>query len=93
MHSSCSLPSIPLLSPSCMGFLSGSLRTKFKILTLVAGCVAFVAGLVPFSKLVGTVYPLLGYLGLVIMAVGFYKTVIKRPGKKEQANDTTMKGE
>lgn len=51
---------------------------KFKIITLGAGIVAFIAGLVPFSKLVGTVYPVLGYLGLVIMAVGFYKTVLKK---------------
>ena len=84
--------SVPILYGFSVRFAEDG-TTKFKILTLVAGCVAFVAGLVPFSKLVGTVYPLLGYLGLVIMAVGFYKTVIKRPGKKEQANDTTMKGE
>lgn len=69
--------SVPILYGFSIRFAEDG-TSKFKILTLAAGCIAFAAGLVPFSKLVGTVYPLLGYLGLVIMAVGFYKTVIKR---------------
>ena len=69
--------SVPILYGFSVRFAEDG-TARFKILTLAAGCIAFAAGLVPFSKLVGTVYPLLGYLGLVIMAVGFYKTVIKR---------------
>lgn len=51
---------------------------KFKVLSVVAGVVAFLAGMVPFSTLVGTIYPMLGYIGLIVMACGFYKMFIKK---------------
>ena len=51
---------------------------KFKVLSVVAGVVAFLAGMVPFSTLVGTIYPMLGYIGLIVMACGFTKCLSRR---------------
>lgn len=50
---------------------------KFKVLSIIAGVIAFIAGMFPFSALVSTIYPLLGYIGLIVMASGFYKAIIK----------------
>lgn len=41
---------------------------NFKISVIVVGMLAFLASFVGFIKLVGTVYPLTGYLGFVIIA-------------------------
>lgn len=51
---------------------------NFTIAAIVTTIVAFIAGLFPFSTLVGTVYPLLGYMGLVVMAFGIYWSVSKK---------------
>ncbi|MGM9956064.1 MAG: hypothetical protein ACI35J_09380 [Peribacillus sp.] len=41
---------------------------NFKISVIIVGMLAFLASFVGFIKLVGTVYPLTGYLGFVIIA-------------------------
>lgn len=45
---------------------------SFTIGTLVAGSLAFVASLVGFVNLVGTVYPLFGYLGFLLIGAVFF---------------------
>ncbi len=48
---------------------------KFKVFSLVATVVGLIGGFLPFGKLVGTVYPYTGYLGLLIIALVVYKSI------------------
>lgn len=55
---------------------------RFRICSIVSGFIGLGLSLVGFTKLVGTVYPLLGYLGLLLIAavgVNWYR--IRRNGK------------
>lgn len=46
---------------------------RFRIVSMVSCCVGLALSLVGFTKLIGTVYPLLGYLGLLLIgAVAVY---------------------
>ena len=47
----------------------------FRLTVLGVTVAGLLASMFPFSKLVGTVYPLLGILGLFIMACAMYKTL------------------
>lgn len=50
---------------------------RFKIAAVIVGIIAFALGFIGFTELVGTVYPLLGYVGFVIfgaMAVNLIRT-------------------
>lgn len=49
--------------------------TSFKITVFMITLGGLLASMFPFSKLVGTVYPILGILGLFIMACAMYKTI------------------
>lgn len=60
---------------------------RFTVVTVLASVVAFVAGMFPFSTLVGTVYPLLGYIGMVVMIAGAYKMFIKKDLKLSEKED------
>lgn len=51
---------------------------RFTVVTVAASIIAFIAGMFPFSTLVGTVYPLLGYIGMIVMIAGAYKMFIKK---------------
>ena len=77
---------VPILYGFSIRFAKeGTLR--FTVVTVIASVVAFIAGMFPFSTLVGTVYPLLGYIGMVVMIAGAYKMFIKKdlklPEKEE----------
>jgi len=48
---------------------------KFRLMVFVVIIAAVLASMFPFNQLVGTVYPALGVLGLVVMACAFYKTI------------------
>lgn len=68
---------VPILYGFSIRFAKeGTLR--FTVVTVIASIVAFIAGMFPFSTLVGTVYPLLGYIGMVVMIAGAYKMFIKK---------------
>ncbi len=54
-------------------FVSGSARFRWCVAAVTVA--SFFASMFPFSQLVGTVYPLLGVLGLFIMACAMYKTL------------------
>ncbi|AEC19832.1 hypothetical protein PT7_1292 [Pusillimonas sp. T7-7] len=41
---------------------------RFRICSIASGFIGLGLSLVGFTKLVGTVYPLLGYLGLLLIA-------------------------
>lgn len=49
----------------------GSTRDKLTALAVITG--SFLLGLLPFTRLVGTIYPFIGYLGLPFIGCVFYK--------------------
>ena len=58
---------------------------RFKISVIMVGILAFLASFVGFIKLVGTVYPITGYLGFVIIAA-LIISWIRSKTKKEAVN-------
>ncbi len=54
-------------------FASGTRPFRITVFLVIVG--ALLASMFPFSQLVGTVYPILGVLGLFIMVCAMYKTV------------------
>lgn len=54
-------------------FNAGS--AKFRLMIFIVIIAAIFASMFPFSQLVGTVYPALGILGLVVMVCALYKTL------------------
>ncbi|MBD8004805.1 YkvI family membrane protein [Bacillus norwichensis] len=50
--------------------------TKYRVISLVLIFIAFLGGLfLPFGKLVGTIFPLTGVLGLILLIVMAYKQI------------------
>ncbi|PAK42074.1 hypothetical protein [Peribacillus simplex] len=58
---------------------------RFKLSVIIVGILAFLASFVGFIKLVGTVYPITGYLGFVIIAA-LIISWIRSKMKKEAVN-------
>lgn len=52
--------------------------SQFKLLTILLAIAAFILCIFPFSVLVGTVYPLMGCIGLVVMVNAIYKVFLKK---------------
>lgn len=69
----------PMLWSVCNRF-SVDGTPKFKIIACVATVVAYFGGGLPFGKLVGTIYPYTGYLGIFFLLCMFYHQLVK--GKK-----------
>lgn len=69
--------SVPILYGFSIRFAEEKTK-KFYGVTILAAVVAFIAGMFPFDTLVGTVYPLLGYIGMIVMIAGAYKMFIKK---------------
>lgn len=64
---------------------------RFKVFSAVTVCIGLALSLGGFSKLVGTVYPLLGYVGFaLILAIGFswmrHRAAIKSRGVETKPN-------
>ncbi|WP_418539020.1 hypothetical protein [Massilistercora timonensis] len=70
---------------SAVSFLFGTV-TRFteygtrhsKVLACILGIVAVLSGMVPFERLVNTLYPLLGYVGLIVMLGSTYYVIKNR---------------
>lgn len=58
----------------CIRFFNSDTK-KFRLMSFLVMIASILASMFPFSQLVGTVYPILGVLGLVIMGCAFYKTI------------------
>lgn len=63
---------------------------RFKLSVIIVGILAFFASFVGFIKLVGTVYPITGYLGFVIIAA-LIISWIRSKMKKEAVNPELAK--
>lgn len=51
---------------------------RFRLFTILLAIAAFILSIFPFNVLVGTVYPLMGYIGLVVMFSAIYKVLLKK---------------
>ncbi len=60
---------------------------NFKIFSLVATIGGLIGGFLPFGKLVGTIYPYTGYLGLVIMILILVKSIVLKKQEKTGAEE------
>lgn len=67
---------------------------KFKVLNTVVGVVAFLASFAGFTKLVGTLYPITGYLGFILIAAivisAFRMKAIKKGVKAEKLKEENL---
>lgn len=73
---------VPMLWISINKLESDDKSTKFKILAAVGTVVAFVLGQFPFATLVNTLYPIAGYLGILLMVCIVIKQVRNRQERK-----------
>lgn len=48
---------------------------KFKLVTIIVAALGLVGGFLPFAKLVGTLYPWTGYLGIIILVLIVVKVI------------------
>ena len=76
---------VPMLWLSCNALESKEKSTKFRILIVVATIVAFIGGQFPFATLVNIIYPLSGYLGILLFICVLSKQ-IKSIINKEKVN-------
>ena len=68
---------VPMLYSVAVRFSKEGSR-KYKILLVIISILGLLLGFVPFGQLLSWLYPFFAWLGLVIMACVFYRTVIKR---------------
>lgn len=52
--------------------------TRYRAICIAATVLAFIASIVPFSRLIGLLYPLFGLLGLIVMLAALYKSMTGR---------------
>jgi uncharacterized membrane protein YkvI len=55
---------------------------KFKPMVIVFSVIAYILSFVGFSKLIGTVYPMFGYLGMLLIIIVFVQWFRLRKGNK-----------
>lgn len=70
----------PLLWQTANRFVPDS-HSKFPLVVIIITLLGFIGGLVPFGTLIGIIYPLTGYIGMVLIALVFFR-VIKDRGKE-----------
>ncbi|HGM3507661.1 hypothetical protein KGF42_08770 [Clostridioides sp. ZZV15-6383] len=77
---------VPLLWSVTNRFVEDD-HPKFKIITIVVSILACIGGLLPFDKLVGTLYPYTGYMGILILLCMLYRRITKTEGYKENKSE------
>jgi uncharacterized membrane protein YkvI len=63
---------------------------RFKLFSAVSVCVGLGLSLAGFSKLVGTVYPLLGYVGFALILAIAFSWMRRRSAEKAQARELNI---
>ncbi len=63
---------------SCNRIISNEKDDKFKLVVLILTIIALVISQLPFAKLINILYPLSGYLGLLLMVCIFRKQLLER---------------
>lgn len=58
---------VPMLWLSCNRISTDEKSSRFRISAVVLTMIAFLGGQLPFAKLVNTIYPFTGYLGIILI--------------------------
>ena len=69
---------VPMMFTACNRVSEDEKSTKFRIAAVVTAIVGFVGGQLSFSTMVGIIYPISGYVGLIIFAGMIYTKYIKK---------------
>ncbi len=54
--------------------------SRYRMITVVLTIIGFFGGLLPFDKIIGLVYPVVGYIGIILIVCMLFRHLI-RPGK------------
>lgn len=82
---------VPMLWTAINKVVRDENSNKYKIVAVVLTIFAFIGGHLPFSTMVGIVYPATGYMGLLIFVGMLYTRFIKKPNL--EVNDTETETE
>jgi len=74
---------VPMMFTACNKVSEDEKSIKFKVAAKVTAIVGFFGGQLSFSTMVGIIYPISGYVGLIIFAGMIYTKYIKRRSYKE----------
>lgn len=58
--------SVPMLWLSCNALVINEKTIRFKFLVILAAIVGFIGGQLPFGRLINVLFPITGYLGLLL---------------------------
>jgi len=74
---------VPMMFTACNKVSEDDKSNKFKIAAVVTAIVGFFGGQLSFSTMVGIIYPISGYVGLIIFAGMIYTKYIKKKSYKD----------
>lgn len=74
---------VPMMYTACNRISEDEKSMKYKIAAIVTAIVGYFGGKLSFSKMVGIIYPISGYVGLLIFAGMFYTKYIKKRSYEE----------
>lgn len=69
---------VPMMYTACNRVSEDEKSTKYRIAALVTAIAGYFGGQLSFSTMVGIIYPISGYVGLMIFAGMFYTKYIKK---------------
>ncbi len=69
---------VPMMYTACNRISDNEKSTKYRIAAVVTAIVGYFGGQLSFSTMVGIIYPISGYVGVVIFAGMFYTKYIKK---------------
>lgn len=74
---------VPMMFTACNRVSEDEKSNKYKIAAIVTSVVGFFGGQLSFSTMVSIIYPISGYVGLIIFAGMFYTKYIKKRSYEE----------
>ena len=69
---------VPMMFTACNRVSEDEKSNKYRIAAIVTAIVGFFGGQLSFSTMIGIIYPISGYVGLIILAGMFYTKYIKK---------------
>jgi uncharacterized membrane protein YkvI len=83
---------VPMMFTACNKVSEDDKSNKFRIAAIITAIVGFFGGQLSFSTMVGIIYPISGYVGLIIFAGMIYTKYIKKRSYKEFLDKINEKG-
>lgn len=74
---------VPMMFTACNKVSENEKSTKYRIAAIVTAVAGFFGGQLSFSTMVGIIYPISGYVGLIIFAGMIYTKYIKKRSYEE----------